>query len=151
MDRYKITTQNIIIFYTTNRLLRRRGNKLFYGRTDSKKRSVGWSVGHIFYFFYILCQNYPKTIMIFSCSLRSKFSFKFLSKKGMILQYLGVKQGFLFSWPNIKLSEIFRQGSNFDVMITIDARWLVLDSIFQRLSCPRQTGHNSKSLSQLIK
>ena len=56
--------------------IRHKANKktLFYGRRDSKKRSVGRH-DIFFFFFTFCCQNYPKSlkIMIFSCWRRSQF------------------------------------------------------------------------------
>ncbi len=118
---------------------------MFYGRTDSKKRSVGRAY---FLFFNNIFLHFlpklPEKIMIFSCSLRSKFfiqifvqkmaDFTLLGSKKKIFEQMEkkrsvgpVKHGFLFSWPKLFLHTDFTADED-DILDGINL-WQVLTNV----------------------
>ena len=74
------------------------GKKKLLLRANGFQKAVGRSGIYIYIFFNIFCQNYLKNHDFFLARFAWTFSFKFLSKKWLILQYLGVKQKKLCKW-----------------------------------------------------
>ena len=91
METEYISYIRILILWSNPKTMsiRPRKQNLFYGRRDSKKRSVGRNNVYFIFLKHFLAKITPKKLKNhdFSCSLRSQFLIQFLSKKQLILPF----------------------------------------------------------------